>query len=316
MTASPLILVTVPINDAHRQRILSAAGDCPVIFGQPGEIPPEKWREAHILFGNAPKDFLKNAPRLKWMQLNSAGADAYVAPGILPDDALLTTAVGAYGLSVSEHMLTMLMSMNRHFPQYEINQTQGLWKEEGQVRSIEGSVILCLGCGNIGGDFARKVKALGAYTIGVRRNVGNCPDYFDEMHPFSALDELLPRADVAAISLPLTPETKHLLNEKRLMLMKKDATILNIGRGPIVDTEALLKVMGQGRLFACLDVTDPEPLPPDHPLWTQDRVLITPHVAGRFFLPETLNRIVGIFCDNLKAYLAGQSLRNIMPHGK
>ena len=316
MTASPLILVTVPINDAHRQRILSAAGDCPVIFGQPGEIPPEKWREAHILFGNAPKDFLKNAPRLKWMQLNSAGADAYVAPGILPDDALLTTAVGAYGLSVSEHMLTMLMSMNRHFPQYEINQTRGLWKEEGQVRSIEGSVILCLGCGNIGGDFARKVKALGAYTIGVRRNVGNCPDYFDEMHPFSALDELLPRADVAAISLPLTPETKHLLNEKRLMLMKKDATILNIGRGPIVDTEALLKVMGQGRLFACLDVTDPEPLPPDHPLWTQDRVLITPHVAGRFFLPETLNRIVGIFCDNLKAYLAGQSLRNIMPHGK
>ena len=185
----------------------------------------------------------------------------------------------------------------------------------GQVKSVEGSVILILGLGNIGGDFARKVKVLGAYTIGVRRNIGDCPDYVDEMHPLSSLDDLLPRADVVAIALPLTPETKGMINEARLMKMKKDALLINVGRGPIVDTDALMKVMNAGHLDgAALDVTDPEPLPPDHPLWQQDRVIITPHVAGSFYLPETKNRVISVFLENLRRFQAGEQLKNLVEH--
>ena len=311
----PHILVTVPVTDAQKAKILSTAKDCPVDFCPASQITPEHLVQAEILFGNLAAPLLRDAKSLKWMQLNSAGADDYVKPGVLPPDTLLTTAVGAYGLSVSEHMLAMLLSMFRHFPQYEKNQLQCLWRTEGQVRSIEGSTVLTLGLGNIGGDFARKVKALGAYTIGVRRKTGDCPDYMDEMHTLDQLDALLPRADVVAVSLPLTPETRYLFNAERFALMKHDAILINIGRGAIVDSQALLDALNRGEVGgACLDVTDPEPLPPDHPLWQHERVLITPHAAGRFFLPETLNRIVGIFCDNLTRCLNQQPLRNIMPH--
>ena len=183
------------------------------------------------------------------------------------------------------------------------------------MRSVEGSVILTLGLGNIGGDFCRKVKALGAYTLGVRRRLGPRPDYLDELHPLSSLDALLPRADVTAICLPLTEETRGLFHASRLERMKPGAVLINIGRGPIVETDALLAALETGRLGgACLDVTDPEPLPPGHPLWKAPRVMITPHVAGHFFLPETKNRVVAIFCENLARYQAGQPLRNLTGH--
>ncbi|MBE5782294.1 MAG: D-2-hydroxyacid dehydrogenase [Clostridiales bacterium] len=309
------ILVSLPMNEDQKQRILSSAQGANVTFAPQAEVTDEMLQNAQIVFGNLPGEMLKKAPNLKWLQLNSAGADAYTKPGALDSRVLLTNAVGAYGLTVSEHMLSLLFAMNRRLMEYDQNQQKNLWQPMGQVKSVEGSVILTLGLGNIGGDFARKVKALGAYTIGVRRNTGDCPDYVDEMHPLSSLDDLLARADVVAIALPLTEETKGMMNEARLMNMKKDALLINVGRGPIVDTDALLQVVGAGHLGgAALDVTDPEPLPPDHPLWQQERVIITPHVAGSFYLPETKNRVITVFLENLKRYRAGEQLKNLVNH--
>ena len=307
------ILVSLPVNEEQKKRIAAAAGDANVIFASQEEATDDMIAKAQVIFGNLPAAKLRGAKQLEWLQLNSAGADAYTRLGTLPDHVLLTNAVGAYGLAVSEHMLALLFAMNRRMMEYDKNQQACLWKAMGQVKSVEGSVILVLGLGNIGGDFARKVKALGAYTIGVRRNAGDCPDYVDEMHPLSKLDELLPRADVVAIALPLTEETRGLMNEERLLMMKKDALLINVGRGPIVDTGALLHVMEKGHLGgAALDVTDPEPLPADHPLWQQERVIITPHVAGSFYLPETKNRVISIFLENLQKYRAGEKLRNLV----
>ncbi len=307
------ILVVFPANDAQKARILEAAGDNSVLFEAPERLSDAALARVEIIFGNLPAHLLPRAEALKWLQLNSAGADAYTAPGLLRPDTLLTSAVGAYGLTVSEHMLAMLMGVNRHLMEFHAQQQQRLWRPFGRMRSIEGSTILTIGLGNIGGDFARKVKALGAYTLGIRRNIGDCPDYVDEMHPMSALDQLLPRADVVAIAAPLTAETRGLFDRARLERMKDDAVLINIGRGPIVDTEALTALVQAGKFSGvCLDVTDPEPLPKEHPLWQMERVMITPHVAGHFFLPETKNRITAIFCDNLRRYCQGQPLRNLV----
>lgn len=315
MSEALKILVSLPVNEEQKKRITAAAKDAEVMFAAQEEVTDDMIARAQVIFGNLPAAKLRRAAQLEWLQLNSAGADAYTQPGALPAHVKLTNAVGAYGLAVSEHMLALLFAMNRRLMEYDKNQQACLWKAMGQVKSVEGSVILVLGLGNIGGDFARKVKALGAYTIGVRRNAGDCPDYVDEMHPLSKLDELLPRADAVAIALPLTEETRGLMNEERLLLMKKDALLINVGRGPIVDTGALLRIMGAGQLGgAALDVTDPEPLPADHPLWQQERVIITPHVAGSFYLPETKNRVISIFLENLQKYRAGERLRNLVEH--
>lgn len=315
MSEALKILVSLPVNEEQKKRILASAGETDILFASQEDATDEMIGQAQIIFGNLPAARLQQAAKLKWLQLNSAGADAYTRPGVIPAQALLTNAVGAYGLAVSEHMLALLFAMNRRLAEYDKNQQECRWKAMGQVKSVEGSVILILGLGNIGGDFARKVKALGAYTIGVRRNTGECPDYMDEMHPLSKLDELLPRADVVAIALPLTEETRGLMNKERLLMMKKEALLINVGRGPHVDAQALMQVMGEGHLGgAALDVTDPEPLPADHPLWRQERVIITPHVAGSFYLPETKNRVISVFLENLQKYRAGERLRNLVEH--
>ena len=173
--------------------------------------------------------------------------------------------------------------------------------------------MLVLGMGDIGGEFGRRVKALGAHVIGVRRTDTRCPDYADEVHLTADLDRLLPLADVVAVTLPGTKETAGLLDRRRIGLMKPGAVVLNVGRGIVIDTEALCDALESGHLGgAGLDVTDPEPLPPDHRLWDIPNAVITPHISGFYHLPETLERIIQISASNLKAFAEGKPLRNII----
>lgn len=177
-----------------------------------------------------------------------------------------------------------------------------------------GSRVLCVGMGDIGSNFARRAHALGAEVVGVRRTVGPdtpCPDYCVRVVAQSDLDKELPEADLVALSLPGTRETTNLFDARRIALCKPGAILLNVGRGTVVDGEALAAAVHSGQLFgAAVDVTDPEPLPPDHPLWAEPNVIITPHVSGGFSLPQTVQNIVDIFIHNLKRYAAGQPLDN------
>ncbi|AKA68895.1 D-2-hydroxyacid dehydrogenase [Clostridium scatologenes] len=307
------VLVVIPLSEDEKQKLKSKMPEAEYIFISAKEINDEIVKSADIIIGNVPPEYIKGSKKLKWLQLNSAGTDGYCEAGVIPEEAYLTNASGAYGLAISEHMLGMLFEIKKKLNLYYMNQKKHIWKDEGNVTSIEGSKTLVVGLGDIGGDFARKMKALGSYTIGVKRTKGEKPEYIDELYTMEALDELLPKADVVALSLPGTKDTHHLFNKDKFNLMRKDAIILNVGRGSCICTEDLCDALENGIISgAGLDVTQPEPLPPEHRLWDAPGVVITPHISGFFHLPETLRRIVNISIENLEYFKNQQPLKNIV----
>lgn len=319
-------LVTIPTGERHRNLLQQAAPGWEFRFrgtdtlvcapqealpGQPVTQEDVDW--AQVILGNVPATMLHGSPALEWLQTNSAGVEPYIQPGVLAGDTLLTNATGAYGLAIAEHMLGMLLELFKKLELYRDAQKSGAWQSQGAVKAVYGSTVLVLGMGDIGGEFAARCKALGAKVIGVRRSPRPCPEYADEVHLLEDLDSLLPQADVVAITLPGTDATRGLMSRERLAKMKEGAVFLNVGRGFIVDTEALCDALERGHLSgAGVDVTDPEPLPPTHRLWNIPTAVVTPHISGFYHLRETHERIVGIFLENLRHFQAGEPLRNLV----
>lgn len=319
-------LVTIPTGERHRSLLQQAAPGWEFRFrgtdtlvcapqealpGQPVTQEDVDW--AQVILGNVPAAMLHGSPALEWLQTNSAGVEAYIQPGVLAGNTLLTNATGAYGLAIAEHMLGMLLELFKKLELYRDAQKSGAWQSQGAVKAVYGSTVLVLGMGDIGGEFAARCKALGAKVIGVRRSPRPCPEYADEVHLLEDLDSLLPQADVVAITLPGTDATRGLMSRERLAKMKEGAVLLNVGRGFIVDTEALCDALERGHLSgAGVDVTDPEPLPPTHRLWNIPTAVVTPHISGFYHLRETHERIVGIFLENLRRFQAGEPLRNLV----
>lgn len=319
-------LVTIPTGERHRNLLQQAAPGWEFRFrgtdtlvcapqealpGQPVTQEDVDW--AQVILGNVPAAMLHGSPALEWLQTNSAGVEPYIRPGVLAGDTLLTNATGAYGLAIAEHMLGMLLELFKKLELYRDAQKSGAWQSQGAVKAVYGSTVLVLGMGDIGGEFVARCKALGAKVIGVRRSPRPCPEYADEVHLLEDLDSLLPQADVVAITLPGTDATRGLMSRERLAKMKEGAVLLNVGRGFIVDTEALCDALERGHLSgAGVDVTDPEPLPPTHRLWNIPTAVVTPHISGFYHLRETHERIVGIFLENLRHFQAGEPLRNLV----
>ena len=319
-------LVTIPTGERHRNLLQQAAPGWEFRFrgtdtlvcapqealpGQPVTQEDVDW--AQVILGNVPAAMLHGSPALEWLQTNSAGVEPYIQPGVLAGDTLLTNATGAYGLAIAEHMLGMLLELFKKLELYRDAQKSGAWQSQGAVKAVYGSTVLVLGMGDIGGEFAARCKALGAKVIGVRRSPRPCPEYADEVHLLEDLDSLLPQADVVAITLPGTDATRGLMSRERLAKMKEGAVLLNVGRGFIVDMEALCDALERGHLSgAGVDVTDPEPLPPTHRLWNIPTAVVTPHISGFYHLRETHERIVGIFLENLRHFQAGEPLRNLV----
>lgn len=307
------VVVLMPMDDSHKIDLMSVAPGSNFIFTSAKEINRETLQDAHIIIGNPPLDMVKGCKNLKWLQLDSAGADLFVKEGVLPRGVKLTNSTGAYGLAISEHMIGVLLSIYKKLYLYRDNQNNSLWKNEGEVKSIYGCTALVIGLGDIGGDFAKRIKALGGYTIGVRRSDTNKPEYLDELYLMDKVDELLPKADVVALSLPETKETYKLFSKDKISKMKKDSVLINVGRGTAIDTEALCDALESGKLLgAALDVTDPEPLPKDHRIWGIKNAIITPHVSGNYNLKETHHRIVKIAVNNLERFIKGEELRNVV----
>lgn len=307
------ILVLLPVNERQKKLIESAAPSADYIYKTQKKVDKKTVQEAEIIIGNPPIEMVIDSPNLKWLQLNSAGSDAYIKEGVLKNGVLLTNATGAYGLAISEHIIGVLLEIYKKLHIYRNNQKLHLWKDEGEVKSIYNSKILIVGLGNIGEEFAKRVKAFGAYTIGVKRTNSEKPDFIDELYLMDKIDELLPKVDVVMLSLPSTKETYKMFSRDKLKLMKRGAVLLNVGRGNVLDTDALCDLVENEHLFgAGLDVVNPEPLPEDHRIWDIDNIIITPHISGGYHIPETLERIVQISADNLKSFTQGEQLKNIV----
>ena len=302
------ILAVMPFETRHREYLENIGKNYKFHYTSIEKATLEEVQEADIILGNVKPEQVRETKHLEWIQLNSAGYDVYAKPGILHPGTILSCATGAYGLSVADGMLSTTYMLCRKMDLYIKNQVAHCWKDEGKVTTIWNSTTLVLGLGDIGREYAKRMKMLGSYVIGVRRNLLDKPEYVDELCPMEELDHLLPRADFVAMVLPSTQETYHIMDERRLRLMKKGSYLINAGRGDAVDCDALDRVLREGvSLGGCaLDVTEPEPLPADHPLWDAPRTIITPHIAGKFHLPETFERIVRITGNNLEHFLVGE----------
>ena len=305
-----LILNLLTLKEKQREAFLRTAEGYEQIFApggvleDGGAVPSELYRRAAVILGNPPVKELAACENLRLLQTRSAGTEQYQKPGVLPEGVTLLNASGAYGHSVSEHMLAMLLSLMKRLPAYRDRQRSGTWSDLGPVKTLAGARVLCVGTGDLGSSFARLCKALGANTAGIRRDAVRPADGIDKMYPMDRLDDLLPQADVVALMLPHSADTVHLMDYRRLLLMKQDAILLNGGRGTAVDCAALAKVLEDGHLWgACLDVTDPEPLPACHPLWGQERAVLTPHTAGGDHLADTADRIAAIALEHLASFL-------------
>lgn len=307
------ILVVLPVENRHKELLRSCAEGAQMEFIPAKDLTKQLVQDADIIIGNVSPELLRGTGRLKWLQLNSAGTDGYTEDGILPEGALLTNATGAYGLAISEHMIGALLCIMKKLHLYGADQQKHVWGDHGNVTSIYGSRTLVVGFGDIGSEFAVRMNALGSRVTGIRRNQTEKPDYLEALYQMDALAECLRTADIVAACLPGTEETYHIFDRNAFAKMKKGAYFLIVGRGNAVDSYALAEALNSGHLAgASVDVTEPEPLPKEHPLWDAKNLLITPHISGNYHLQETHERIIQIAADNLARFMQGRELRNIV----
>ena len=307
------VLVTLPVEERHKPVLENAGPGCRFVYSSMNGVTSEMVQDADVILGCVPARLIQASPRLKLLQLYSAGTDPYIAPGVLDKNTVLTNATGAYGKAVGEHAFAMVLTLQKNLHRYRDAQREHCWTDFGQVCSLSDCTVLVVGLGDIGLHFARLCKAMGAHTIGVKRRPGVCPEGVDELCLTAELDSVLPRADVVASFLPGTGDTRAMYTAERFAAMKNSAVFINCGRGNAVKTEVLCEALRGGQIAAAgIDVCEAEPLPADSPLWERENLLITPHVSGNFHLPDILEKIVQLSAENLSAFLEGKPLRNIV----
>lgn len=313
------VAVLVPCDLVQREMLENAGKDrCEFIYVSQNLTREERLpllQEAEVIIGEPGIREIQKCPRLKWIQMSWAGTDVYTMREGFPRKVKLTNARGSFQTVIAEYIIAVLLEMCRNLKQYALLQQEGKWMPIKSEVQLYGKNVLILGAGDIGTGAAKRLKAFGTHVTGMRRTDRNYPDCYDSMITAEELDAALPNADFVIGCLPNTSDTKGLLDERRLRLMKKNALLVNVGRGSLIDTDALVKVLQEGHLGgAALDVVTPEPLPPGHPLWKIDRVILTPHIAGQSFgfSKDTENRVLHICCQNLERYLDGRELVNVV----
>ena len=304
-------------EEKHRRLIDDTAARCgfAVDYYPNTSVPADKRECYEIIYGDPDPRELKTFPNLKWFCGSFAGVDIYLDEGLYTSPSvMLSNSSGAYGVTIAEHILMVTLMLLRHMPAYCADQAAGRWGKVLPMRSIIGSTITVIGTGDIGTEFARRAKALGAKRIrGVRRTKKAADPAFDEIHTNEELDALLPDTDILVMALPATGETKGLLSAERIALLPERAYVVNVGRGSAVDQNALVAALNAGRIAgAALDVFETEPLPQGDAAWSAKNLLITPHISGQMSLGYTRDRNVELFCEDLENYAAGRPLKRLV----
>lgn len=271
-------------------------------------MPAELAGQYEVLYGMPDRAALRTFTSLKWFCGNFAGVDAYLDDALYPSpDVVLTNSSGAYGVTIAEHLIMVTLMLLRHASAYVLEAAAHRWGPVLPMRSIMGSTITVVGTGDIGTEFARRAKAMGAKSIrGVRRTMKPADPAFDSVHTHDQLESLLPDTDLLVLALPSTPDTIGFLSRRRIALLPKTAFVINVGRGSAIDQPALVDALNAGQLAgAALDVFVQEPIPDGDPIWDAKNLLLTPHVSGQLSLGYTRDKNVALFCEDLENYAAG-----------
>lgn len=269
------------------------------------------------------QDTFKRLRGVKVVQSMMAGID-WIAPW-LPKDVILCDGRGIHDISASEWVLTAILSSLKRFPLYRDMQTAQVWRGQaaetggflnesgpqiGQYKilgdDLAGKTVLIVGYGSIGAAIEARLAPFVVNILRLARSAKSRP----LVSSVGELDNLLPKADIVVAIVPLTPETEGMFGARQIGLMKPGALLVNAARGPVVDTMALVEALNQHRIRAALDVTDPEPLPAGHPLWSAPNCLITPHVGGS--TPEFIHRAFRFGAEQVRRYIAGEPLENVV----
>ena len=276
-------------------------------------------RETEVLLSNpiVPDDIVEQAPALRWLQLTSAGVDRLLNSPVVQSRVTVTTASGIHAVPISEYVIGAMLAFAKGLPRAFRAQQERVWRPFWPDE-LEAKTVGVLGVGAIGARVVELSKALEMRVLAMRRSVqrrmtgeeAGSPAV-DEMLPPSELPYLLGESDYIVVALPLTPESRGLIGEAELRAMKPNAVIVNIGRGAIIDEQALVRALKEGWIAgAALDVFQQEPLSGESELWGLDNVILTPHISGG--TPRYMERAVALFCDNLRRYLADEPLQNLV----
>jgi len=262
-------------------------------------------------WGNDLRHVLAEAGKLRWVQLLSAGVDGLLIPELTRAGLILTKGRGIHGIPMSEHAMGMLLAVTRNLHRVRANQMKKVWSRE-QAEELFGKTLLVVGAGDIGTETAKRAKAFGMKVVGVSRSGRNiAKEYYSAVYGMKELAKAASEADVVLCLLPLTDETKGLLGGRIFNRMKPGTVFMNFGRGATVDTGALISALRSGRVgTAILDVFEKEPLERRSPLWTMKNVFISPHMSGQ--TPRTMEREFELVAENLRRFVAGRKLKNIV----
>ena len=298
------------LSEALVQRIRDISGRVEVAVVNDDKSALEAVVDAEVVFGKFNKELFSSAKRLRWVQTKGAGVDGLLFPEFIESNVALTSASGIHGTQISEMIVAMMLVFTKHLHKFMRYKFEAKWQPH-TPDELAGKTVGILGLGSIGLETAKKAKCLGMKVIALKKHPNQKPDYVDEILGSEGLENLLRQSDFVVLTLPLTSETRHMIGEEQLRSMKPTAYVINMGRGALIDTNALLKALKEGLIAgAGLDVFENEPLPADSDLWKLDNVVITPHVAGAS--PYYDERAVEVFCDNLKRHIEDKPLRNMV----
>ena len=306
------VLISHRAAEADLDRVRGVSGSLVVVRSESREHALELAADAEVILAGHWSDQLwKAAPQLRWVQSGGAGVERFLTPDFIASPIILTNAAGVYAIPIADHVMAFVLHFSRGFGRLLRSQLEHRWGEEVEPDELTGKTLGIVGLGGIGAEVARRAKGFGMRVIAVRRRPERPSRFADEVRGPDALPWLLAESDYVALCSALTPATRHLIGEEELGRMKPTAYITNIGRGGLIDEPALIAALQAARIAgAGLDVFATEPLPADSPLWDMPNVLITPHTSGSS--PRSHERLMELFCQNLRRYLAGERLLNVV----
>ena len=332
MSEVEVLVAAGGFGDEQLERLRAVSPRLRIQRAPPPATEP-RWDAVEVLYTIAGLPEPSQAPRLRWVQLHSAGAEQVMGHPLLGAGVRFTTASGPAAVTIAEYVFATLLARARHVDRMLEWQARGTWPPDEQrwplfvADELWGKTLGIVGYGSIGRQIARVGRAFGMRVLAMQRSQdhrdrgfilagtgdpdGSLPERY--VRP-EQLHELLADSDVVVVAAPLTPETRGLLDEAALRSMRPTATLVNVARGPIVDEAALVRALREGWIGAAiLDVFAAEPLPPGHALWKAPNVLISPHVSA--FAPGYDARVAELFAENLGRYLAGEPLLNPVDPG-